>query len=551
MAAGDEPLLPSRARRKLLVACGFGAANAALVSLLGLRPGAPRQMPARSGSSEVVNLTSSVRAVSPPPLADAGQELPADHVYERVVAGGRVIDPDSGFDGVANVGIDAGTITGISPDPLQGHDVIDATGRVVAPGFVDLLSYEPNSFGTWYKLADGVTTNLAMHGVSNYAEPFFRRFEATTPVHFGGAFHQHFMRAAELGAAVDEELTPAQLDRLAESLRENLATGFAGVSFSPEYSPGTTMAELERLAAVAAELGHVAFFHTRYSDPFPPGTSAEGIAEVLEVARRTGAGVHIEHLSSTGGTFVMAETLATLEQARSEGIDVTACVYPYDFWGTFLASPRFAPGWQDRYGLSYADLQVAGTGERLSEATFEAAVRDNKLVAALGSIPEDEVRLALAQPWVMVSSDAILNPDLNNHPRAAGTFARTLGRYVRELEVLDLVSALAKMTILPARRVEAMIPAMARKGRLRRGADADLVVFDPSTVADQATVAAPDQASTGFDWVLVDGVVALAQGRTRRDVRAGRGLRSEAGPEPGQDPGAPSARLASVDRASE
>jgi dihydroorotase len=271
-------------------------------------------------------------------------------------------------------------------------------------------------------------------------------------------------------------------------------------------------------------LGQVVFFHVRFSDPDPPGTSDEAITEVLDIARRTGASVHIEHLSSTGATFRMAEVLDRLDEARATGIDVTACVYPYDFWGTYLASSRFAAGWQERYGLGYEDLQVAGTEQRLTEATYEQAWRENKLVAALGSIPEDEVQLALGRPWMMVSSDAILNPDLNNHPRAAGTFARTLGRYVRDLGVLDLVSALAKMTILPAQRVEDMIPAMARKGRLQRGADADIVVFDPATIADRATVATPNVVSVGIHWVLVEGEVALSEGQPLRSVRAGRGL---------------------------
>lgn len=457
-------------------------------------------------------------------MVGADPQPPTTHRYERVIADGRVIDPDSGFDAVASVGIDDGVITAISFDRLSGAEVIEAAGLVIAPGFIDLLSYEPNPFGVWYKLADGVTTNLAMHGVNNYAAAFFRRYEGTSPIHFGGAFHQHFMRAAELGAGVDDELSAAELSTFDDLVRANLADGFAGVSFSPEYSPGTSTDELLRLATTAAELGQVAFFHVRYSDPNPPGTSDEAIDEVLAVARGTGASVHIEHLSSTGGTFMMAEMLDKLDAARADGVDVTACVYPYDYWGTFLASSRFAAGWQDRYGLTYEDLQIAGTEIRLTEASYPQALAENKLVAALGSIPEDEVQLALGRPWMMIASDAILNPDLNNHPRAAGTFARLLGRYVRDLGVVDLTSALAKVTILPARRVEGMIPAMALKGRLQRGADADIVAFDPATVADRATVATPNLTSVGIHWVLVDGQVALAEGQALRSVRAGRAL---------------------------
>ncbi|MEM9612381.1 MAG: amidohydrolase family protein [Actinomycetota bacterium] len=521
--ADQEPHLSLRARRRVLVALGFGAANVAVGSALGLRP----RLAGSGDGDDTVQMTdvaASIGITEPPAMLGADAHPGPEHRYQRVVANGRVIDPDTGFDAVAHVGIDDGRITGFSLDPLLADDVIDAEGLVVAPGFIDLLSYEPNSFGVWYKLADGVTTNLAMHGVSNYAESFFQRYDGTSPIHYGGAFHQHFMRAIELGIGVEDELSGVDLadfDRLA---RDSLRQGFAGISFAPEYSPGTSTDELLRLAATAAELGHVAFFHVRYSDPNPPGTSDEAVDEVLDIARRTGASVHIEHLTSTGGTYRMASVLDRLDAARDDGIDVTACLYPYDFWGTFLASARFAAGWQDRYGLTYEDLQVAGTETRLSAATYDQALADNKLVAALGSIPEDEVRLALQRPWTMIGSDAILQMERNNHPRAAGTFARTLGRYVREEQVIGLVDALAKMTILPARRVEGMIPAMATKGRLQRGADADITVFDPATVNDRATVADPAQNSAGIHWVLVDGEPALAQGQTVRSFRGGRAL---------------------------
>ena len=523
MGADEEPLVSSLARRRVLIALGYGAANVGLVGFAGLRPSSA-DVATGSERTAVIDLTSRVRAGLPPAMSDADPDPGSDHRFAVAIKGGRVIDPESGFDGVANVGIDGGVITSITANPIAGSETIDATGQVVAPGFVDLLSYEPNSFGIWLKLADGVTTNLAMHGVNNYADAFFQRYEGTSPIHFGGAFHQHFMRGTDLGAGVEDELTPLQLGSFEALTRQSFEQGFAGISFAPEYSPGTSDAELFRLASVAAEYDHVAFFHLRHSDPHPPGTSLEAIDEALRVATETGVAIHIEHLTSTGGTFVMAEAIDKIEQARADGVDVTACLYPYDFWGTFLASTRFSLGWQERFGLSYEDLQIAGTEERLTARTFDQAAADNKLVAALGSIPEAEVRLALTRPWTMVASDAILNPDLNNHPRAAGTFARTLGRYGRELEVLDLSTALAKMTILPAQRVERMIPAMARKGRVQRGADADVVVFDPATIADQATVANPGAPSIGINWVLVEGEVALADGEARRDVLAGRPL---------------------------
>jgi N-acyl-D-aspartate/D-glutamate deacylase len=173
---------------------------------------------------------------------------------------------------------------------------------------------------------------------------------------------------------------------------------------------------------------------------------------------------------------------------------------------------------------------VPGTGERLNEQSFKRAVSQNLLVAAY-AIPEDDIRAALKTPWIMLGSDAILVPRAggrpNNHPRAAGTFTRVLGHYVRDEKVLSLNDALAKMTILPARRLEAKSPAMHRKGRLQMGADADITVFDPATVADKATIDEPDQMATGVHWVLVAGQVVLNPQGPVKSARPGRPVKSE------------------------
>ncbi len=537
MARDPEDDPASRDRRKLLLAFGFGAVNIVALRRIGTdvipveRPPLPEVDPA-SATVELTTGTAAgtARAAVPPPLELDGSELPPEppegHVFDVVINGGRVMDPDSGFDGMASIGIDGTTITSISAEALTGRFQIDATGRIVAPGFVDLLSYEPNSFGVWLKLADGVTTNLAMHGVNNYAQPFFGRYENQTPIHYGGAFHHHFMRGFDIEASIGAPLNAGQFGELEGLVKNNLEQGLAGISFSPEYSPGTTSEEMERLAAVAAEFGHVCFYHLRHSDPNPPGTSLEALEEVLGIARTTGASTHIEHLTSTGGTFVMFQAINMINRARDEGLDITACLYPYDFWGTFLGSSRFSLGWQERFRLTETDLQIAGTDIVLSPESFNQAFRENKLVAALGSIPEEEIQMALVEPWVLVASDAIPTIEMNNHPRGAGTFARTIGRYVRELGVLDLMTGLSKITIGPVKRVESMIPAMARKGRLRRGADADIVVFNPVTIGDRATVELPAAPSVGIDWVLVDGQVALRDGVADKTVLAGRPLRS-------------------------
>lgn len=454
---------------------------------------------------------------------------PSDHVYDIVITGGRVMDPASGFDGPANVGLDGGTVTAITAAALQGKKVIDATDRVVAPGFIDIESYDPNPFGIWYKIADGVTTNLGMHGSNGDAANWYARWKATgSPAHFGGAFDDNWARSdgSGLNLGVGDKATPEQIDVLAAAAEEALEEGFIAVEFSPEYAPGMSYEEMVGVSEVAARYGVPAFFHGRYSDDEEPGTNFDTLNEIIGVGRDTGAAVHVLHINSTGGTFTMPESLAMLQDAREEGVDITADTYPYNFWATYLASERFAPGWQERFNIDYSDLMIPGKGEPLTESTFEYHRSQNDLAAAY-AIPEGDIRSALESPLVMIGSDAILERGNNNHPRGAGTFARVLGKYVREEEVLSLMDALGKMTIQPAELLEERAPALRKKGRLQIGADADIVVFDPATVEDRATVNDPSRFSHGIDWVIVGGQVVKDPNRLHRNVLPGQPIKSE------------------------
>lgn len=456
----------------------------------------------------------------------AGSAPAPEPVFDVVIGNARVMDPDTGLDvaGVS-VAIQGKRIAAITRDPVRGREMVDGAGRVVAPGFIDILSYDPNPYGVWYKLADGVTTNLAMHGASADMGAWCRAYErARPPVHFGGAFFYAAARA-RVGVGRYRAASRAQIARLAAAAERAVQDGALGISMSPEYVPGTSTAEIEAMMTVARVYNVPLSIHLRYSDMDPPGTNMDALHEVIGAARKTRAAVHINHINSTGGTFSMAESLRLLDLARAEGLDITADVYPYAFWATYLNSARFDPGWQERFRIEFADLQIAGTAERLTPATFEKHRRHGRIAVAY-AIPEDDVMLALRSPLVMIGSDAILEPGNNNHPRAAGTFARTLGVYVRDRQVLTLMDALRKMTIMPARRLEAQVPALRRKGRLQVGADADVVVFDPVTVRDRATVERPNRFSEGIDYVLVAGRIVKDPQGFRRHVRAGESIRA-------------------------
>lgn len=439
--------------------------------------------------------------------------------YDLVILGGRVMDPETGFDAVANVGVRRGRIVAITGDPIEASKSVDARGLVVAPGFIDPLSYQPNGYGEWFKIADGVTTVFGGHGVDFTSREFFEAMEGlVVPVNHGGAF-DHPKERGKIGLASYDEATAAQAARLGQLAEQQILAGWGAIDLEPEYQPGTTREEVSALGRVAAKHGVPMFFHVRYSDPDPPGTNREAIDEVLAVARETGASVHVEHINSTGGTFEMETILRVLERARRQGIDVTACMYPYTYWSTFLASARFDGNWRKRFRIGYSDLELPATGERLTTSTFERYQRENAVVAA-HAIPEADVIAALRSPLVMIGSDGMLVKGQGRHPRAAGTFSRVLGRYVRELKVITLMEALAKMTIMPAQRLERAVPGFRRKGRIQNGMDADITIFDPNTVSDRATVAEPDRQSVGIDWVVVKGhVVRSPNGiNTKKDV---------------------------------
>lgn len=507
----------SMTRRRLLIAGAFTAVGGAAIARMPVHSSkaSPKSRPAGTAKA-------TVKDISQVSIQDAAPQPGDDHTYEIIIANGRVIDPDTGIDKVLNVGIDGGRITGLGPGVQKAAMQIDAKGKVVSPGFIDPLSYEPVLDGVWHKVADGVTTNLGMHGMQQgvWADQFFTQYSGQTPIHFGGAFSDHWVRYNKFGLNVGAAASPDQVTQLAETLDEELSKGWLGVCFEPEYTPGVTTEEIMAMARVAKRHNMPCYFHGRYSSY---GEEAKTVPEIIKVAEETGAAVHIAHLHSTGGTWDMERALTLIDKANDAGHDVTACLYPYNFWATFLGSARFSPGWQQRFRIDYNDLQVAGTNDRLTSSSFTGAQSRNLLAVAY-AIPERSLRLALQHPKVMIGSDAILDTG-NNHPRASGTFARVLGKYVRDDNVLSLRDAIAKMTILPARRLEAASPAMARKGRIQRGADADICVFDAAKVADKATVAQPDKFSTGFSWVLVGGKIVLGPDGLRRDKLPGKPLK--------------------------
>ncbi|HUA63324.1 MAG TPA: amidohydrolase family protein [Verrucomicrobiae bacterium] len=446
--------------------------------------------------------------------------------FDVVIRNGRIMDPASGVDGVRQLGIRDGKIAAISEQALQGRSVIDASGLVVAPGFIDLHSHGQTPENYRFKAMDGVTTALEMEvGVSPVA-PWYAAREGKSLINFGASSGHLPARMAVMhdtgrllprDEAVTRAATPDEQRAIEALIRRGLDEGALGVGMGIAYVPLASRAEILGIFRLAAQKRAVIYVHMRNGGPVEPGV-VDALQEMIADAAATGASVHIVHITSMG----LRETplcLEMIEGARKRGLDITTEAYPYTAGMTDIASAIFDDGWQARQGgITFHDLQWAASGERLTAETFERYRKSGGMVA-IHSISEDIVKLAIAHPLVAIASDGILESG-KGHPRAAGTFARVLGRYVREQHALTLMDALRKMTVLPANRL-----AISSKGRIAVGADADLAIFDPNRVIDRATFENPAQYSEGMVYVLVNGVATVRNGSLVDGVFPGRGLR--------------------------
>ncbi len=435
------------------------------------------------------------------------------------------MDPASGLDAVRHIGIRGDKIAALSSTPLQGTTVLDVKGLVVAPGFIDLHSHGQTPENYRFKARDGVTTALEMEVGVSPVPPWYAERRGRALVNYGATAGHIPARMAVLHDSGiflprDKGTGPASQEerrQILDLLRQGLDDGALGIGMGIAYVTEATRAEIFEIYQLAAERRATVFVHMRNGGPVEPG-AIDSLQEVLADAAASGASLHIVHITSTA----IRETGLCLEMiagARKRGLDVTTEAYPYTAGMTDLSSAIFAEGWQERMGgITYNDLQWALTGERLTAESFARYRKQGGMVVAHG-IPEDAVRTALSNPLVMIASDGIMQEG-KGHPRAAGTFARVLGRYVREQHTLSLMDALRKMTVMPADRL-----GLKSKGRLGVGADADITVFDPGRVIDHATFEQPAQYSEGIPFVVVNGVLVVKDGELVESTLPGRAVR--------------------------
>ena len=463
------------------------------------------------------------------------------------------MDPESGLDGVRNVGIRDGKIAAVSREALSGDELLDVSGLVVAPGFIDLHAHGQDNTSNAFQAQDGVTTALDLEMGCYPVKDLYAKRAGGALLHYGvsvghiparikiktglnvGHYPTREVYAAWyelwLGkilswfwnpkASLHEPASEDKIAALASMVGQGLDDGGVGIGFGLDYVPGASHQEIRQLFALAAARGVPCFVHMRgVASP----TDMSAIEAVLGHAEETGASLHLVHITSMGQQRT-PRYLEMIEAARIRGWDVTVEAYPYTAASTYIELPFFDPGWRKRLGIDYGDLQWSETGERLTEDSFRKYRKQGGQVIIHMMQPEI-VDVAIVHPLVMIASDGMPMLKGGEHPRGSGTFARVLGLYSRERGLLSLMDALRKMTLMPAQRLQMVAPAMKHKGRVQVGTDADITVFDTARVIDRATFRDSHQPSRGIQHVLVAGTLVVRDGKLVKGVYPGQPVRA-------------------------
>jgi N-acyl-D-aspartate/D-glutamate deacylase len=492
--------------------------------------------------------------------------------FDVVLRGGRVVDPESGLDAVRDVAIAGDRVARIGPGLPPGRLELDVAGQVVTSGFIDIHSHAHDLGSLRLQAMDGVTTALELEaGITPVAIAYERAARAGRPVNYGFAASWAMARMEALtGVRLDADLSrlfqrfpdpdwqraaaPAETDRILARLEADLADGALGIGVLAGYAPGAEPGEYLRVAALAARAGVPTFTHSRDLTEFTPRTLVDGAEEIVRAAGETGAHMHYCHVNST--TLRHADrVLGLVERAQRAGSRVTTEAYPYGAGMTGIGAAFLAPERLAERGLVPSDLTYAPTGEQVADAARlrELRATDPAGLAIVRHFNDDDpadrglLLRYLLFPGAVVASDAMpltwrsasarpgtaadpdawpLPPAAFTHPRTAGTFGRSLRLLTRDGGSLELAPALAKCSLDPARLLEGHVPAMRRKGRIAEGADADIVVFDPATITDQATYSASTRPTTGIRHVLVNGTLVVRDARLVKDARPGRAVRA-------------------------
>ena len=481
--------------------------------------------------------------------------------YDIVIKQGRVIDPETDLDQICNIGIIGNQISDITKNSINGKVTINAKGLVVSPGFIDLHAHGQTNSAHRYQLKDGVTTALEMESGVAFIERWIEAKKGKSLVNFGATAPHGFLRSIamnknkktanqlidhfsknkmKLEESTSDESKLSKEDKKLRKLFKSLSSsnyesqtfnetvetkkliknyiekGALGIGLPVGYYLGASAGEIFEIYRLANRLDVTVYTHTR-------GFGMPGIQEAMAAATTAGASVHIVHANSMS-LGEIETTLSMVESAQENGLDITTEVYPYTAASTSLESILFDEGWKETLNISYKDLQWEKTGERLNKKTFYE-YRKKGGVVIIHMMKPEWIRKGVSHPISIIASDGMPYAP-GAHPRTAGTFSRILGKYVREEKALDLMTALKKITIMPAKRLEKIAPSMKRKGRLQVSADADITIFNPNTIIDKADFSGLKY-SEGIETVIINGKIVVNEGKIIEGVFPGKPILSK------------------------
>jgi len=490
--------------------------------------------------------------------------------YDVVFRGGRVIDPESGLDAVCDVAIAGDRVAAVGTGLPPGRREADVAGQVVTAGFIDLHSHAHDLGGARLQVTDGVTTALELEaGVTPVAAAYAAAAASGRPLNYGFAASWALARMDVLsGVALDGSIgplfanladprwrraaSPAEISRVLGTLEADVADGALGIGLLVGYAPGAAPGEYLQVASLAAANGLPTFTHSRDLIEFTPDGAVDGAEEIVRAAGETGAHMHYCHVNST--TLRHADrVLGLVERAQRAGARVSTEAYPYGAGMTGIGAAFLAPERLAERGLTPRSITYAPTGEQVSSAARLSELRtaDPGGLAIIRQLDEDDpddqavLLRYLTFPGSVIASDAMpltwigaapepaswpLPPAAFTHPRTAGTYARSIRTLSRDGGGLPLPEILAKCSLHPAVLLQDRVPAMRRKGRVSEGSDADIVVFDPEVITDQATYSDSTRPSSGIRHVLVNGTFVVRDGKLDTSVQPGRPVRAPGRP---------------------
>jgi cytosine/adenosine deaminase-related metal-dependent hydrolase len=483
-----------------------------------------------------------------------------------LLRGGRVLDPASGHDAIGEVLVRDGSIAALGPAlPDADATVLDVSGCIVGPGFVDLHSHVHSIAGQRLQAMDGVTTSLDLEaGLMPIERAYAEAAREGRPLNYGFSASWAAARAqvlcgippsADIGGSLavlgdarwQRTSSPSELTDWLEIIEGELGRGALGVGVLIGYAPRSDPAEFQAVARLAAGAGAPVYTHVRELVEADPQVPVDGVDEVVIAAAESGATMHHCHVNSTSRRHV-DRVLATLDAARAAGSRVSVEAYPYGAGSTAIGAYFLDPDRLAAMGLRPSSIVLVGTGERIADEGRLREVRASDpgapcVFAFLDEAdPHDRALLhrSLSYPDAIVASDAmpVVFPDgtfesttwplpsgAATHPRTAGTFAKAMRLMVRETGTWTWLEAFRRAAHLPAQVLADIAPAMRGKGWLGVGADADVVVLDPQAISDTATYADPCRPSSGVRHLLVNGEFVVREGALRTEAFPGRPVR--------------------------